>query len=121
MFTIIVETHFWASHQLALPDGSKEPPHNHNWSVSAEVQSEKLDNMAVVMNFEQLKEMLDNIVSKFDNKGINESGFFRQNNPSAENVAKYIYDNLKQKLPEGLKLRSVAVAEQPGCVAKFGE
>lgn len=121
MFTIIVETHFWASHRLALPDGVKEPGHYHNWSVSAEVESEKLNDIAVVMNFEQLKEMLDNIVSTFHNKSIDENGFFQQNNPSAENVAKYVYDKLKPKLPEGLKLRSISVVEQPGCTAKFSE
>jgi len=80
MFTVSVETYFWASHRLVLPDGSmvrqahhpersrrKEPLHNHNWSVTADVSSEKLDSMAVVMDFQKLKEMVDNIVAEFDN------------------------------------------------------
>ena len=118
---VSVETRFWASHQLALPDGTKEPMHNHNWSVTAEVASENLNNMAVVMDFDRLKEMLDNIIGQFDNKSIDNGGFFRQNNPSAENVARYIYDELKQKLPQGLKLSSITVVEQPGCSAKFSQ
>jgi 6-pyruvoyltetrahydropterin/6-carboxytetrahydropterin synthase len=121
MFTITVETHFWASHQLALPDGSKEPPHFHNWLVTADVSSEKLNDMAVVMDFHRLKKLLEDITAPFDNKALNRAPCFQKNNPSAENVAKYIYDTLKSRLPQEVRLRSVKVLEQPGCAAKFGE
>ena len=121
MFTISVETHFWASHQLVLPEGSKEPGHNHNWSVTADLSSEKLDSMAVVMDFQKLKAMVDNIVAKFDNRALNEISYFKQNSPSAENVAKYIYEKLLIKLPKGVKLQSIRVVEEQGCSAKFSE
>jgi 6-pyruvoyltetrahydropterin/6-carboxytetrahydropterin synthase len=75
--------------------------------------------MAVVMDFHELKEMLDNIAAEFDNKALSETGCFQQNNPSAENVAKYIYDKLRMELPRGVKLRNVKVIEQPGCSAKY--
>lgn len=119
MFTISVETHFWASHQLLLPDGSKEPVHHHNWLVTAEVGSESLNDMAVVMDFHKLKQMLDTIAADFSNKALNETGGFQQNNPSAENVAKYIYDKLSNELPRGVNLINVKVVEQPGCSAKY--
>ena len=121
MFTISVETHFWASHQLVLPDGSKEPLHHHNWLVTADVASDKLNDMAVVMDFHELKQMVDNIASEFDNNALNDTACFQQNIPSAENVAKYIYDKLSTELPEEVKLRNVKVVEQAGCSAKFGE
>ena len=119
MFTISVETHFWASHQLLLPDGSKEPLHHHNWLVTAEVGSGTLNDMAVVMDFHELKERLDNIAAEFDNKALNQTNGFQQNNPSAENVAKYIYDKLRTRLPEGVRLKNVKVVEQTGCSAKY--
>jgi len=121
MFTISIETSFWASHQLVLPEGSKEPLHHHNWLVSADVSSDKLNSMAVVMDFKELKAMVDDIVSEFDNMALNEISFFRQNNPSAENVAKYIYEKLRAKLPEGVKLQNIRVVEEPGCAANFSE
>jgi 6-pyruvoyltetrahydropterin/6-carboxytetrahydropterin synthase len=121
MFTISVETHFWASHQLVLPDGSKEPLHHHNWLVTVEVGSKKLNDMAVVMDFHELKAMVDNIVADFNNKALNQIDCFKQNNPSAESVAKYIYDKIRTELPQGVKLRNVKVVEQTGCSAKFGE
>ncbi len=121
MFTISVETNFWASHQLLLPEGSKEPVHHHNWLVTADVSSDKLSSMAVVMDFQKLKAMVDNIVAEFDNTSLNEITYFRQNNPSAENVARYIYEKLRNKLPEGVKLQSIRVVEEPGCAANFSE
>ena len=121
MFTISVETYFWASHQLVLLDGSKEPVHHHNWLVSAGLSSDKLNSMAVVMDFQELKAMLDDIVSEFDNMALNEISYFRQNNPSAENVARYIYEKLRAKLPEDVKLQNVRVVEEPGCTANFSE
>ncbi len=121
MFTISVETHFRASHQLSLPDGSKESSHHHHWSVTANVSSNKLNNIGIVMNFHKLRELLNNIVAEFDNAALERIGHFQQNNPSAENVAKYIYQKLEPKLPKAVKLRSIKVVEEPGCTAKFSE
>jgi 6-pyruvoyltetrahydropterin/6-carboxytetrahydropterin synthase len=104
-----------------LPDGSKEPLHHHEWLASADVSSEGLDNMGVVMNFQKLRAMLDSAVGDFDNAAIEAVGYFQQNNPSAENVAKYIYDKLRTGLPEGVRLRNVRVVEEPGCSAKFSQ
>jgi len=121
MFTISVEAHFRAIHGLILPDGSKEPSHQHEWHVTAEAGSNKLNNMGIVMNFHKLKKLLDNAVSELDNKTLELICCFQKNNPTAENVAKYIYDKLGPELPKGVKLRSIKVVEAPGCTAKFGE
>jgi len=119
MFTISVETHFWASHQLALPDGSKESLHHHNWSVTADISSNKLNSMGLVIDFDRLKDLLDKTVAEFNNVALDKTGYFRQNNPSAENVAKYIYEKLLTKLPDDIKLRSIKVVEDPGCSAIY--
>ncbi len=121
MFTISVETHFQASHQLTLPDGEKEPVHRHNWLVTADVSSDRLNNMGVVMDFRELRVMLDETVAELDNTALDRVGYFQQNNPSAENVAKYVYEKLRTNLPESVKLRNIRVVEEPGCSAKFGE
>ena len=120
MFTVSVETHFWASHQLTLPDGSKEPPHHHNWAVTANVSSEKLNSMGLAMDFRRLKATVDNIVAEFDNIPLDRIDYFQRNNSSAENVAKYIYEKLQSKLPADTKLQDVRVVEEPGCSVKFG-
>jgi 6-pyruvoyltetrahydropterin/6-carboxytetrahydropterin synthase len=121
LFTVSVETHFWASHQLTLPDGSKESLHHHNWTVTADVSRDELDSMALVVDFRRLKAMLDSVVADFDNIRLEKLDYFQQNNSSAEAVAKYIYEKLEPKLPKGLKLKYIRVAEQPGCSAKFSK
>jgi 6-pyruvoyltetrahydropterin/6-carboxytetrahydropterin synthase len=119
MFTVRVETHFWASHQLTLADGSKEPPHRHNWSAAADVSSEKLNSMGLVMDFRHLRAMVDKTIAEFDNTSLDKIDYFQRSNSSAENVARYIYEKLEPKLPQGVKLEAVRVVEEPGCLAKF--
>ncbi len=121
MFTISVETHFWASHQLTLLDGSKEPEHHHNWSVTADVSSDSLNSMGLVMDFGQLKKLLSDIGAEFDNMTLNNTDYFKKNSSSAENVAKYIYEKLRAKLPKAVKIQSVKVVEEPGCAAIFSK
>jgi 6-pyruvoyltetrahydropterin/6-carboxytetrahydropterin synthase len=121
MFIISVERHFRASHQLVLPDGSKEPVHEHDWVVTVEVSSEKLNNMGVVMDFQSLQAMIDKIIAGFSNIALENIDYFQQNNPSAENVAKYIYKKLRIGLSGGVELLNVRVVEEPGCSAVYCE
>jgi len=121
MFTISVETHFRASHQLTLPDGSKEPIHDHDWLVTTVVGSEELDEMGVVMDFHVLKGMVEQITTEFEDALLGELPHFRRNNASAENVARHVYVRLRGQLPHGVALRSVSVVEEPGCSAQFAE
>lgn len=121
MFTVSVETHFRASHQLALPDGSKEPVHHHYWSVTADVISDELNNMGLVIDFHKLRSILDKATAELNNTSLHKIDYFRRNNPTAENVAKYIYEKLKKKLPENVTLRNISVIEEPGCSAKYSE
>ena len=121
MFTVSVKTHFWASHQLTLPDGAREQRHQHNWIVTAEVSRGKLDKIGRVADFQLIKKGMKGIVAELDNRQLEMMEYFKKNNASAENVAKYIYEKLAKKLPKELKLRYVRVEEQEGCAAKFGK
>ena len=119
MLTVSVETRFWASHQLTLPGGSKESVHSHNWQVTADVGGDMLSNMGLVMDFRRLKAMLDDIVAEFDNVTLDNIDYFQSINSTAENVAKYIFEKLRLRLPKDVKLEAVRVTEEPGCSAKF--
>jgi len=106
---------------LALPNGSKEPLHDHDWVVTASVGSEELDETGVVMDFEVLKAKLSHITDELENTVLGEVECFSQNNPSAENVARHVYGLLCGRLPKGVKLRGIKVVEEPGCVAEFSK
>ena len=121
MFTVSVETIFRASHELSLPDGSKEPPHSHDWKVIAELSSEKLNEMGLVMDFNRVKAMVDSIVARFNNSTLEKHDYFQQNASSAEYVAKYIYERLESMLSQEVELEAVQVVEKAGCSAKFSK
>jgi len=118
LFRVSVETTFQASHQLVLADGTKEKLHRHNWVVTAVVSSDKLNETGLVMDFNQLEENVDSIISGFGDN-LNEVDYFLQKNPSAELVAKYVYEKLKPLLPSEVQLDSVKITEQLGCQAEF--
>ena len=118
LYIISVETHFKASHQLLLACGTKESEHSHDWKVSAQVCSSKLSE-GICMDFNKLKAELDYIVSEFDNISLNNTEAFNEHNPSAEMIAKYIYEQLEPSLPKGIKLNHVEVAEQSCYRAKY--
>lgn len=119
MFAISVETSFRASHQLTFPDGEKEPIHSHDWLVTAELAGEKLNDTGVVMDFHQFRVMLEEVTAGLGDNALVKIDYFQRNNPSAENVAKYIYYKLEPGLPSGVKLQNVRVVEEPGCSATF--
>lgn len=121
LFTVSVEKRFRASHQLLRADGSKEAVHWHDWAVTAEVCKEKLDSTGIVMDFGQLKSALGSIVDELDNRSLESIDYFGRNNPSAESVAKFIYEQLSTKLPAGVRLEGIRVAEEPGCSVKFSK
>ena len=119
MFTISIETQFKAGHSVALPDGSREPEHEHFWAVLVEVSSDKLDGRGMAIDFAQLKARLTDITSKLGGASINDIDYFREKGPTAENVATYIFQRLEPNLPDGVRLASVSVSEQVGCTAKY--
>lgn len=120
MFTISTERTFDASHQLTLPDGSKEPLHSHNWALVVAICCEKLDEMGLVMDFGRLKTIIDQAVVPLENTQLEQTGCFVRMNCSAENVAGYLYEKIAGLLPTGVKLKYVRVTEAPGCTAKYG-
>ncbi len=119
MFKITVETMFRAAHSLGLADGLKEPEHAHDWSVAAEVGAAELDRNGLVMDFCQLRRALDAVVAPLQEEGFEAVAYFRGNNSSAENVARYVFENLEPRLPEGVELLGVVVGEARGCCARF--
>ena len=121
LFTISVETRFGASHQLTFSDGTKEPLHHHNWTVTAEVSSEKLNSMGLVMDFWRLKAIVEEVLGEFGSGSLEKISYFQTNNSSAENIARYIYEKIEPKLPGGVKLNCVIVAEEADRRAKFSK
>lgn len=86
-----------------------EPLHGHNWQVCVTVSAKKLDKIGVVMDFHDLEARVDAIIGEMNNSNLNALKAFKKRNPSAENVAVHIAENLK--LPKKIKLVKVQIWE----------
>ena len=110
MYSIKVESSFSAAHNLRSYKGKCEQLHGHNWKVQAEVCGSRLNKSGMVLDFKLLKAQLKKILDKLDHKYLNSQPYFKKNNPTSENIARYIYVLLEPGTP-GLKCVSVWESE----------
>jgi 6-pyruvoyltetrahydropterin/6-carboxytetrahydropterin synthase len=106
MFEVTVEETFAAAHQLRQYQGRCENLHGHNYRVRVTAAAEELDHTGLVVDFVELKRHLRAVVERLDHTFLNEAPPFDVLNPSAENLARYIYD----QMPAGLKSGRARIA-----------
>jgi 6-pyruvoyltetrahydropterin/6-carboxytetrahydropterin synthase len=119
MFELTVTMEFSAAHRLRGYEGACERLHGHNYKVDATLESEKLDKLGMAMDFKAVKAALADILDRVDHQFLNETGVFKEINPTAENIAKWIADELAGKLPSGVGVKSVTVWESDRCGATY--
>lgn len=120
IFEVEVERHFSAAHRLREYGTKCENLHGHNWNVVAVVRGSRLNELGVCMDFRDLKNTLDEVLDELDHKDLNTIPPFDKLNPSAENIAKFVYGRLAAKLKRsGMKVTRVKVAESAGCWASY--
>ncbi len=114
MYQVSVRQHFDAAHYLRGYRGRCERVHGHRFQVVVAVQAQELDDTGLALDFVELKGYLGQILSRFDHALLNEVPPFDSINPSSENIASTIYDELKDKLRETpVFISSIEVWESP--------
>ncbi len=122
MYTLTVESHFDAAHALRGYRGKCENLHGHRFRVVVRVSSSQLDDTGLAYDFTELKAKLNTILERFDHTTINEVPPFDRINPSSENIARTIYDELKTTLKEEpVEMTAVEVWESPTSEAEYRE
>jgi 6-pyruvoyltetrahydropterin/6-carboxytetrahydropterin synthase len=122
MFEIAVEETFAAGHALRGYQGKCENVHGHNYKVRVVMTGEKLDQVGLVYDFVELKRNMEEVIRAIDHKFLNDLEPFTQLNPSAENIAKYFYDELTRRLvtsANGARLREVTIFETDTTTATY--
>ena len=121
MYTLRVEIDFAAAHFLSTYHGKCEKLHGHNYKARLWVKGQELDNGGMLMDFSVLKKTLKQAVKELDHSCLNDMVVF-DNNPSAERIARFIYENTCKLFKEmGVNITPwrVDVFETPSSMASY--
>ena len=114
MFLVTVEKDFDAAHYLRGYHGKCEALHGHRFVVRITIKATRLDETGLAFDFTVLKQYLGDIVSRFDHTNLNDLPPFNELNPSSENIAIIIHDEMKNYLTKApVTIDNVEVFESP--------
>ena len=120
MYELTVTTQFAAAHQLREFRGSCEKLHGHNWKVEVTLAGEELSDAGLLMDFREVREATDRILEELDHSYLNELPHFRDQNPSSENIAAYIFEKLTGALNNNqIKVTKVTAWESDSASASY--
>ena len=113
MVEITIEETFAAGHALRNYRGKCENVHGHNYRCQVSVEGSTLDEIGLLVDFVELKRIVHAVLDRMDHQWLNELPPFDTLNPSAENMARYIYEEIAASLRarEGVRLASVRLWE----------
>ena len=125
MFEVTVEAGFSSGHYLRNYKGKCENPHGHNYKVLVTLTGAELDHAGLLLDFKLLKNLLRPVVDRIDHQMINDLEPFTVLNPSAENMAKYFYDQTSEQLSSltqgRVRVKHVTIWETDTCTATYNE
>lgn len=124
MYELTVKNSFSSAHSIPDYDGKCARLHGHTWQVEVAVRGKHLDRKGMLVDFRKIKTGLDKIVTDLDHQYLNDLKMFKEKgkNPTAENLAKYIYISLKEMIENyDVKLTMVRVWESPSASASYWE
>lgn len=120
IYELMVEDEFSSAHFLRGYLGKCENLHGHNWKVQVFIKSEKLNKIGLAYDFKKLKKILSETLDKLDHKFINNTPFFKKENPSSENIAKFIFSEILEKIEtKTIRLSKVTVWESSNSNATY--
>jgi len=119
MYEVSVDAQFSAAHRLRLADGSLEPLHGHDWRVTVTFAGEHLDAAGVLVDFVAAEAHLRSVVAALHHADLNTCPMMQGLNPSAEHVARVIFERLADDPRFQQVLERVRVTEAPGCTATY--
>ena len=123
MFIVSVQAHYDSAHFLRNYHGKCERMHGHRYVVELALSATELDEAGIAYDFVDIKKNLRGIADRLDHENLNELPPFTELEPSAENQARYIYEEMKRLLPQKMSdaVLYVKVWETPTQFALYSE
>ena len=117
MYTLRVEGAFEAAHRVVDYPGKCDRLHGHNWVVEAAFRGTRLDDLGMLIDFKVAKKALAAVLDDYDHYYLNDIAPFSDGlNPTAENLARIIYERLaarEELAGTGVELAALTVWESP--------
>lgn len=98
MYELVIRSQFAAAHNLRNYEGKCEALHGHNWRVEVFVRADSLREGGMVVDFRILKEEIQRVLQPLDHNYLNDLPYFQKEEPSSENIARYIFEALEERL-----------------------
>ena len=122
MYEVSIKAQFSAAHRLEGYRGACEAFHGHNWGVEVFVAGEELDETGMLVDFRVVREAVEAETEALDHTDLIEHPTFAAGNPTSENIARFLFVQLSQRLGgERFRVSRVSVNETPGSKASYWE
>ena len=122
MYELKVITDFAAAHQLRNYRGECERLHGHNWRIEVVLSGDRLNEAGLLIDFKDVKTAANRILEDLDHAYLNDLPQFKDENPSSENIAAYLFQRLSSELNKGhLKVTKVTAWESDSACASYAE
>jgi 6-pyruvoyltetrahydropterin/6-carboxytetrahydropterin synthase len=89
---------FASAHSLNGYDGDCARLHGHNWKIEVEIIGYKLNEIGMIIDFKKIKKYTKEVISELDHSYLNDHPYFTDKNPTAENIAKFIFQKIQSKI-----------------------
>ena len=119
MYELTVEAQFDSAHCLRGYHGVCENLHGHTYRILIAYQGSELDHLGMLVDFKRLKQELNEVVGDLDHQYLNDLPEFSEMNPTAENIAKLVFEEMRKRLGDGI--RRSTVWETPTSAASYWE
>ncbi len=120
MYEITITKSFSAAHVLKDIGGKCEALHGHNFSVEVSLAGPSLNKEGLLLDFHILKDWTDKILDSLDHTFLNQHPYFKDVNPSAENLARFLFDQIEEQArAQNITVSCVTVWESDNARAAY--
>ena len=121
-YQLKIVTDFASAHTLRDYPGACSRMHGHNWKVEVEVIANALDNVGMGIDFKEIKKCTKQVTAELDHRYINEIKPFDEINPTAENIAAYIFKGVSELInSDRIRVNSVTLWETERACVRYSE
>jgi len=121
-YTLKVLTDFASAHTLRDYPGACSRMHGHNWKFELEVEAFKLNDIGIAIDFKQMKKIANEVCDRLDHHYLNEIEPFTEINPTAENIAAYLYGEISKQINnETVNVHAVTLWETDRACVRYSE